>query len=67
MVDIESKARYLDYLNESFEYLMFIIRGNGKIDEEVTNHIGAEWIKWRLASGVLCDKKVSLKECAIKW
>ncbi|XP_070031549.1 uncharacterized protein, partial [Nicotiana tomentosiformis] len=29
-----------------------------EIDEDVTHRIGAGWMKWRLASGVLCDKKV---------
>ncbi|KAF3634596.1 putative bifunctional epoxide hydrolase 2-like [Capsicum annuum] len=31
--------------------------GDGEIDEYVSNRIGAGWMKWRLASGVLCDKK----------
>ncbi|KAF3626892.1 putative F-box/FBD/LRR-repeat protein-like isoform X2 [Capsicum annuum] len=35
--------------------------GNGKIDEDVSHCIGAGWMKWKLASGVLCDKKVSPK------
>ncbi|KAF3631432.1 Cytochrome [Capsicum annuum] len=32
--------------------------GDGEIDEDFTHRIGAGWLKWRLASGVLCDKKV---------
>ncbi|KAM3288848.1 hypothetical protein P3S67_022278 [Capsicum chacoense] len=35
--------------------------GNGEIDEDVSRHIGAGWMKWKLASGVLCDKKVPPK------
>ncbi|XP_070022982.1 uncharacterized protein [Nicotiana sylvestris] len=35
--------------------------GDGEIDEDVTHRIGAGWMKRGLASGVLCDKKVSLK------
>ncbi|XP_075106963.1 uncharacterized protein LOC142179957 [Nicotiana tabacum] len=35
--------------------------GGGEIDEYVTHHIRAGWMKWRLASSVLCDKKVSPK------
>ncbi|KAF3678770.1 Callose synthase 5 [Capsicum annuum] len=46
---------------DSLKYLGFIIQGNGEIDEDVSKHIGADWMNWRLASGVLCDKKVSLK------
>ncbi|KAF3647847.1 Casein kinase II subunit alpha, chloroplastic [Capsicum annuum] len=43
---------------DSFKYLGSMIQGNGEIDEDVTHHIGAGWMKWRLASGVLCNKKV---------
>ncbi|XP_070032847.1 uncharacterized protein [Nicotiana tomentosiformis] len=46
---------------ESFKYLGSIIQGDGEIDEDVTHRIGVGWMKWRLASGVLCDKKVSPK------
>jgi hypothetical protein len=30
----------------------------GQIDEDVRHRISAGWLKWRQASGVLCDKKV---------
>ncbi|XP_070023430.1 uncharacterized protein [Nicotiana sylvestris] len=42
----------------SFKYLGSIIHGDEKIDEDVTYRIRVGWMKWRLASGVLCDKKV---------
>ncbi|KAK4351549.1 hypothetical protein RND71_030862 [Anisodus tanguticus] len=42
----------------SFKYLGSIIQGNGEIDDNVTHRIGAVWMKWRLAFGVLCDKKL---------
>ncbi|XP_070003743.1 uncharacterized protein [Nicotiana sylvestris] len=42
----------------SFKYLGSVIHGDGEIDENVTHRIGVGWMKWRLASGVLCDKKV---------
>nr|XP_009774571.1 PREDICTED: uncharacterized protein LOC104224587 [Nicotiana sylvestris] len=45
----------------SFKYLGYIINGNGEIDEDVTHRIGVGWMKWRLASGVLCDKNVPLR------
>ncbi|PHT48029.1 hypothetical protein CQW23_12237 [Capsicum baccatum] len=38
-----------------------MIQGDGEIDEDVSNRIGAGWMKWRLALGVLCDKKVPFK------
>lgn len=43
---------------ESFKYLKSIILGNRDIDNDVTQHIGAEWMKQRLAFEVLCDNKV---------
>nr|XP_016448241.1 PREDICTED: uncharacterized protein LOC107773323 [Nicotiana tabacum] len=47
--------------NDSFNYPGSIIQGNGEIDEDVTHCIGEGWMKWRLASGVLCYKKVPPK------
>ncbi|KAG5604823.1 hypothetical protein H5410_026315 [Solanum commersonii] len=43
---------------ESFKYLGSVIQDSGDIDEDVTHRIGVAWMKWRLASGVLCDKKI---------
>ncbi|XP_059302074.1 uncharacterized protein LOC132054006 [Lycium ferocissimum] len=42
----------------SFKYLRSIIQGNGEIEEDVTYRIGTRWMKLRLASRVLCDKKM---------
>ncbi|PHT32637.1 Protein ENHANCED DISEASE RESISTANCE 2 [Capsicum baccatum] len=46
---------------DSFKYLGSVIQGNGEIDEDVSHRIGAGWMKWKLASGVLCDRKVPPK------
>ncbi|KAF3661814.1 Minor histocompatibility antigen H13 [Capsicum annuum] len=46
---------------DSFKYLGSVIQSNGEIDEDVSHRIGAGWMKWKLASGVLCDKKVPPK------
>ncbi|XP_060178058.1 uncharacterized protein LOC132607992 [Lycium barbarum] len=46
---------------ESFKYLGSIIQGTGEMDDDVTHRIGAGWMKWKLASGVLCDTK---RRCA---
>ncbi|KAG5576666.1 hypothetical protein H5410_056800, partial [Solanum commersonii] len=55
---------------ESFKYLGSTIQGSGDIDDDVTHRIGVAWMKWRLASGVLCDKKIParLKEMRmLRW
>ena len=44
-----------------FKYLGSIIQNNGEIEGDVNHRIQAGWLKWRKASGVLCDKKVPLK------
>ena len=46
---------------DSFKYLGSTNQRNDEIDEDVSKRIGASWMKWRLASGVLCDKKVPLE------
>ncbi|KAF3671399.1 putative pre-mRNA-processing factor 6-like [Capsicum annuum] len=38
-----------------------LTRRDGEIDEDVSHRIGAGWMKWKLASGMLCDKKVPPK------
>ncbi|XP_055825518.1 uncharacterized protein LOC129894046 [Solanum dulcamara] len=42
---------------ESFQYIGSIIESSGDINDDVTHRIGAAWMKLRLASKVLCDKK----------
>ncbi|XP_070022595.1 uncharacterized protein [Nicotiana sylvestris] len=53
---------------DSFKYLGSVIQGTGEIDEGVTHRIGVGWMKWRLETGVLYDKKVPplLKDSFIK-
>src|SRR5215210_6229545 len=38
-----------------------MLQSNGGIDEYVSHMIKAGWMKWRQASGILCDKKVPQK------
>ncbi|XP_075092237.1 uncharacterized protein LOC142172504 [Nicotiana tabacum] len=45
----------------SFKYLGSIIYDNGEIDDDVIHRIGTWWMKWKLASSVLCDKNVPLR------
>lgn len=41
-------------------YLGSIIQKNGKADEDV-HKIKSGWLKWRSATGVLCDHKIPRK------
>jgi hypothetical protein len=46
---------------DTFRYLGSMLQSNGDIDEDVCHRINAGWMKWRQASGILCDKKVPQK------
>ncbi|KAF3649171.1 putative spermidine hydroxycinnamoyl transferase-like [Capsicum annuum] len=59
--DMYDGGKTLEETQSIFRSRQGCTRGNGEIDEDVSNRIGAGWMKWRLASGVLCDKKVPLK------
>jgi hypothetical protein len=48
-------------MNDTFRYLGSMLQSEGEIDEYVSHRIRAGWVKWRQASGVLCDKKVPNK------
>jgi hypothetical protein len=46
---------------DTFRYLGSMLQKNGDIDEDVSHRIKVGWLKWRQASGVLCDPRVPLK------
>jgi hypothetical protein len=46
---------------DTFCYLRSILQKNEDINEDVSHRIRADWLKWRQASGVLCDPRVPLK------
>jgi hypothetical protein len=46
---------------DTFWYLGSMLQKDGDIDEDVRHRILAGWLKWRRASGVLCDKRVPQK------
>nr|GEX92908.1 retrovirus-related Pol polyprotein LINE-1 [Tanacetum cinerariifolium] len=46
---------------ESFRYLSSVLHRSGRIDDDVAHRIRAGWMKWRAASGVLCDRRIPLK------
>jgi hypothetical protein len=46
---------------DTFHYLGLMLQKDGDIDEDLSHRIKAGWLKWRQASGVLCDHRVLLK------
>jgi hypothetical protein len=46
------------HMNDTFRYLGSMLQSEGEIDEDVSHRIRVGWVKWRQASGVLCDKKI---------
>ncbi|VFQ80896.1 unnamed protein product [Cuscuta campestris] len=44
---------------DRFRYLGSVIQADGQLDADVGHRVGVAWAKWRLASGVLCDPKIS--------
>jgi hypothetical protein len=46
---------------DTFRYLGSMLQKDGDIDEDVSHRIKVGWLKWRQASGVLCDKRVPQK------
>lgn len=46
---------------DTFRYLGSMLQKDGDIDEDVSHRIKTGWMKWRQASGVLCDRRVPQK------
>jgi len=47
-------------MSSHFKYLGSIIQKHGEIDSDVNYRIQACWLKWRSATGVLCDRNILL-------
>ncbi|KAL6536568.1 hypothetical protein OROGR_013140 [Orobanche gracilis] len=52
-----SKTEYMEFVHGStfFRYLGSIIQKDGELDGDVAHRIKAGWLKWKSATGVLCD------------
>ncbi|VFQ71359.1 unnamed protein product [Cuscuta campestris] len=46
---------------DKFRYLGSVVQADGELDGDVGHRVGVAWAKWRLASGMLCDPKISPK------
>lgn len=44
-----------------FKYPGSILQNEVEINEDATHRINAGWLKWRKASGIICDYKVPTK------
>ena len=47
-------------MNNYFKYLGSIIQKDGEINNDVNHRIQAGLLKWRHATGVLCDRNIPL-------
>ncbi|KAM3012532.1 hypothetical protein FF2_031104 [Malus domestica] len=47
--------------SDCFRYLGSILQKNGELDGDLNHRIQAGWMKWKSASGVLCDRRRPLK------
>ena len=47
--------------SRKFRYLGSIVQYEGDIEEDIQHRIKAGWVKWKNASGVLCDGKMPIK------
>ena len=45
----------------TFKYLGSKVMEKGDIDSEISHRIQCAWMNWRNSSGILCDKKISVK------
>jgi len=45
---------------EWFKYLGSLLQKNGCFEENINRKIMCGWMKWKNASGVLCDKRSQL-------
>jgi len=66
-----SKQRIRDYnivtldgqeipMSSHFKYLGYIIQKDGEINSDVNHRMQIGWLKWKSATGVLCDRNISL-------
>ena len=46
---------------EFFKYLGSVLDNSGGMDREIGNRIQAGWASWRKCSGVMCDRRMSMK------
>ena len=45
----------------TFKYLGATLAENGDLDAEMTHRIQSGWKNWKRISGILCDRRISLR------
>ena len=46
----------------TFKYLGATLAENGDLDAEMTHIIQSGWKNWKRVSGILCDRRISLRD-----
>ncbi len=58
--DINLQEENLERVN-TFKYLGATLEKNGDLDAEMTHRIQSGWKSWKRVSGILCDRRISLR------
>ena len=58
--DINLQGQNLERVN-TFKYLGATLAENGDLDAEMTHRIQSGWQNWKRVSGMLCDRRISLR------
>ena len=58
--DVNIQGDNLERVN-TFKYLGATLAENGDLDAEVTHRIQSEWKNWKRISGILCERRISLR------
>ena len=45
----------------TFKYIGATLAENGDLDAEMTHQIESGWTNWKWVSGILCDRRISLR------
>ena len=58
--DSNLQGQNLERVN-TFKYLGATLAGHGDLDAEMTHRIQSGWQNWKRVSGILCDRRISLR------
>ena len=58
--DVNIQGENLEQVN-TFKYLGATLAENGDLDAEMTHRIQSGWKNWKRISGILCDRRISLR------